>query len=207
MSQACRFAVVLAIAFGCAAPAHAQQGARISGFYAGALGEGDTNTAAGGSVGYRFTPRFGFEFEALALPDFEIDGSDRQGDGVAFLSNFVAEFPSPARWLTPYVQGGGGVANIQHSAEIFFEDGDGRRTPASIRNRRGAFLPIPDGMHLARGASGRSETNLALSVGGGVDFTLWRGLAAGPNITFMKFIGGVDDIDLTRIGVRTTYRF
>ena len=48
---------------------------------------------------------------------------------------------------------------------------------------------------------------VALSVGGGVDFTLWRGLAAGPNITFMKFIGGADDIDLTRIGVRTTYRF
>ena len=70
MSQACRFAVVLAIAFGCAAPAHAQQGARISGFYAGAFGEGDTNTAAGGSVGYRFTPRFGFEFEALALAGF-----------------------------------------------------------------------------------------------------------------------------------------
>ena len=62
-------------------------------------------------------------------------------------------------------------------------------------------------MHLIRGASGRSETNLALSVGGGVDFTLWRGLAAGPNITYMKFIGGSDDIDLTRIGVRTTYRF
>ena len=121
MSQACRLAVVLAIAFGCAAPAHAQQGARISGFYAGAFGEGDTSTAAGGSVGYRFTPRVGFEFEALALPDLEIDGSDRQGDGVAFLSNFVAEFPSPARWLTPYVQGGGGVANIQHSGDFFFE--------------------------------------------------------------------------------------
>jgi len=206
MSQACRLAVVFAIAFGCAAPAHAQQGARISGFYAGALGEGDTSTAAGGSVGYRFTPRVGFEFEALALPDFDIEGSDRQGDGVAFLSNFVAEFPSPARWLTPYVQGGGGVANIQHSGDFFFEDGDGHRTPAPFRNRRGAFQTVPDDMHLGR-ASGRSETNLAMSVGGGVDFTLWRGLAAGPNITYMKFFGGVDDIDLTRIGVRTTYRF
>ena len=77
MSQVYRLAVVLAIAGGCAAPAYAQQGPRISGFYA-AFGEGDTNAAAGGSVGYRFTPRFGFEFEALALLDFEIDGTDRE---------------------------------------------------------------------------------------------------------------------------------
>ena len=207
MSQVCRFAVVLAIAFGCAAPAHAQGGARISGFYAGAFGEGDTNTAAGGSVGYRFTPRFGFDFQALALPDFEMDGSDREGTGVAFLSNFVAEFPSPARWLTPYVQGGGGVANIKQSAQFLYEDGDGRRTPAPIRDRRGAPIGIPDGMRLTRLAGGPSETNLALSVGGGVDFTLWKGLAAGPNITYMKLIGGANDIDLTSIGVRTTYRF
>ena len=41
MSQACRFAVVLSIALGPAAPAHAQEGARISGFYAGAFGEGE----------------------------------------------------------------------------------------------------------------------------------------------------------------------
>ena len=74
MSQACRVAVVLvALVCGFAAPAHAQEGARISGFYAGAIGEGETNVGAGGSVGYRFTPRFGFDFEALALPDFEID--------------------------------------------------------------------------------------------------------------------------------------
>ena len=207
MSQVYRLAVVLAIACGCAAPAHAQQGPRISGFYAGTFGEGDTNTAAGGSVGYRFTPRFGFEFEALALPDFEIGGTDREGRGVAFLSNFVTEFPSPARWLTPYVQGGGGIANIRHSADFFFEDRDGRRTLAPNRNRRGMPQAIPGDARLVRVASGRAETNLALSVGGGVDFSIWRGLAAGPNITFMKFIGGADDIDLTRIGVRTTYRF
>ena len=75
MSQACRLAVVLVVVCGFSAPAHAQEGARISGFYAGAIGEGETNVGAGGSVGYRFTPRFGFDFEALALPDFEIDNS------------------------------------------------------------------------------------------------------------------------------------
>ena len=125
---------------------------------------------------------------------------------MAFLCNFVTEFPSPARWLTPYVQGGGGIANVRHSADFFFEDRDGRRTLAPNRNRRGMPQAIPDDTRLVRVASGRSETNLALSVGGGVDFSIWRGLAAGPNITFMKFIGGAEDID-SRHRRTATYGF
>jgi hypothetical protein len=42
---------------------------------------------------------------------------------------------------------------------------------------------------------------------GGVDFSVWRGLAVGPNISYMKFFGGAGDIDLTRIGARMSYRF
>ena len=73
----------------------------------------------------------------------------------------------------------------------------------------GAAVPAVslDELRLARIASGRSETNLALSVGGGIDFSIWRGLAVGPNITFMKFFGSARDIDLTRIGARASYRF
>src|SRR6188768_751361 len=126
-----RLFILVAFAWVCAVPAHAQQGVRISGFYAGTFGEGDTSSAAGGSAGYRFTPHIGFEFEALALPDFEIGSSGREGRGVAFLTNYVTEFPSPATWLTPYIQGGGGVANLSQSADFFYEDLEGRRLPAS----------------------------------------------------------------------------
>jgi Outer membrane protein beta-barrel domain len=206
MSLACRLAVVLMIVCGLSPAAYAQQGARVSGFYAGAIGEGETNSAAGGSVGYRFTPRLGFDFEALALPDFEIEDSADGGRGVAFLSNFVTEFPSPASWLTPYVQGGGGVANIRFGSTYELEDRNGQRAPFPNRGRRGAFPVIPDDMRVVRTGLQRSQTNLTLSVGGGVDFSVWRGLAFGPNITFMKFFGN-QDLDLTRIGVRTTYRF
>jgi opacity protein-like surface antigen len=206
MSFIGRLAVVLIIVCGCSSAAFAQQGARISGFYSAAIGEGETNTAAGGSVGYRFTPRFGFDFEALALPDFEIEDSVDGGRGVAFLSNFVTEFPSPASWLTPYVQGGGGVANIRFGSTYELEDRNGLRTPFPNRGRRGAVPAVPDDMHLVRMGLQRSQTNLALSVGGGVDFSVWRNLAVGPNITFMKFFGN-QDLDLTRIGARATYRF
>jgi opacity protein-like surface antigen len=208
---------VLVLVCGFAAPVRAQDGgARISGFYAGTFGEGETNVAAGGAAGYRFNQRFGFDFEALAMPGFELGDGDlsRNGDGgrvVAFLTNFVTEFPSPARWLTPYVQGGGGVANIR-SAEFEFEDGDGRPLPVEPRGRRiGGSLFFPgtriDDVRVIRTGRGRSDTNLALTVGGGVDFTFWKGLAMGPNISFMKLYGSGEDLDLTRVGVRAAYRF
>jgi opacity protein-like surface antigen len=206
MSQACRLAVVLVVVWGFSPVASAQEGARISGFYAGAIGEGETNVGAGGSVGYRLTPHFGFEFEALALPDFETENSADDGRGAAFLTNFVTEFPGPASWLTPYIQGGGGVANIRFGPTYELEDRNGLRIALPGRSRRGAFPVIPDDMRIIRTGGQRSQTSLALSVGGGVDFSVWRGLAIGPNITFMKLLG-TEDLDLTRIGVRTTYRF
>ena len=86
MSHGSKIFVLSLIACGVAAPLRAQEnsGARISGFYAGALGEGETNVGAGGSVGYRFTPRMGFDFEVLALPDLELGNSGLDGRGVAF---------------------------------------------------------------------------------------------------------------------------
>jgi hypothetical protein len=205
MSQSCRLAVVLVVLCGFSSAAHAQ-GAKVSGFYAGAIGEGETNVEAGGSAGYRITPHFGFEFEALALPDFDIEETGGSGRGVAFLTNFVTEFPGPAAWLTPYIQGGGGVANVKFGSTYELEDRNGQRLAFPLRGRRGGFPPIPDDMRVVRAGAQRSQTNLALSVGGGVDFSVWRGLAIGPNITFTKLLGN-EDLDLTRIGVRTTYRF
>jgi opacity protein-like surface antigen len=207
MSQRLRMGVVLVMACGLAVPAGAQEhdGARISGFYSGAIGEGETNVSAGGSVGYRFTPHFGFDFEALALPDLEIDNRG-EGRGVAFLTNFVTEFPSPAAWLTPYIQGGGGVANLRFGSTFEYEDRDGRRFPVPARNGRRGVPAAIDDMRVVRTGGGRSETSLALSLGGGVDFSIWRGLSLGPNITFMKLFGG-QDTDLTRIGAKASYRF
>lgn len=67
--------------------------------------------------------------------------------------------------------------------------------------------PLGDDVRLVRVNRGRSETNVALSVGGGVDFSLWRGLAVGPNITFVELFGNSRNIALTNIGARASYRF
>ena len=213
MSYGFRLLILSLIAHGVAAPLFAQgdTGARVSGFYAGALGEGETNIAAGGSVGYRFTPRMGFDFEVLALPDLELDGSGLEGRGVAFLTNFVTEFPSPATWLSPYVQGGGGVANISRSSNLALLDRDDRRMPVPVpvlfRGRQGQEQNLRANTAVLPVGARRSDTSLALSVGGGVDFAIWRGLAIGPNISYMKLFGGIQDLDLTRIEARASYRF
>lgn len=184
-----------------AAPTHAQEnGTRVSGFFGGTFGEGQTNLGAGGTVGYRFTRHIGFDFQALALPNLKLEDSDSTGRGVAFLTNFVTEFPTPARWLTPYVEGGGGIANISQS---FSFQSARENDPRFFPRRRGDPIRTTDnGLDLRR-----SETNLALTVGGGVDFNIWRGLAVGPNITYLKLFGNLQDRDFTRIGGRASYRF
>lgn len=191
-------------------------GVRLSGNFAGVFGEDHPNMEAGGTVGYRFTPHVGFDFEVLVIPDLEFDedgirrlptpfpipsfdfGSN--GRAVAFLANFVGEFPSPARWLLPYVEGGGGLANVSQSVRF-------RILPATtVPGVIGRLRELPRGM-LAPVETRRAETDLALTVGGGVDFRIWRGFAIGPSIRYIRLFGTTRDRDLTRIGARASYRF
>ncbi len=218
MSHALRIFVFLLLVCSLAQTAAAQgsNGPRVAGSFSGVFGEGETNIAASGSVGYRFTRQFGFEFEVLSLPDFKVDDINIGGRGIGFLTNFVMEFPSDARWLTPYVQGGGGMVNIrvEPDVRILADDArfDTRAIAAPIRNfLRGRFpndrFPNIDGGNLSQLLPSYSETNLALSVGGGVDFRIWEDLSIGPNITFTQLFGNFRDIELTRIGARASYRF
>ena len=201
-------------------------GARVSGFFGGSFGEGKTPITTGGSVGYRFTPRFGFDFEVQVMPDTHFDRDrlnplldslrpfagivplpsfDSSGRTVAFLTNFVTELPTDAGWLIPYVEGGGGVASVSRSLVVL----PLLATPAAALYvpRTVVFPPIV-GYTIARfdGLS-RSETDLALTIGGGVDFQLWNGLAVGVNIRYLRLFGTTNDLNLTRLAGRVSYRF
>jgi len=204
MRDGLRAVVFVLFALCLAAPASAQEsGVRLSGNFAGVFGEGHTNIETGGAVGYRFTPRVGIDFKTLVLPDLELgDGSGDGGRAVAFLASFVAEFPA-TRWLIPYVEGGGGVANVSQSSSI--------GTPLPRGTGRGIFDRGRQGMDVER-ISGtaerrRAETDLALTVGGGVDFRIWRGLAVGVNLSYLSLMGNLQDRNLTQIGTRASYRF
>ena len=204
MTRGVRLMLMVVLLSAAAMPVAAQEdhGARISGSFSGVLGEDDANIGFGGAFGYRFSPRVGMDFEVVGLPDFSINDFERSGRGVAFLSQFVTEFPSAAHWLTPYVLGGGGVANVTRQLNFpLFTGGDIRRLFPGDRR-----FPVDPIDPIGR-TPGRAETSLALTVGGGVDFNIWGRLAVGPNISFMKLFGNFEDLDLTRIGARAAYRF
>jgi hypothetical protein len=195
-----RVLICLFAAWYCATPVRAQDsGARVSGFFAGAFAHDQTNIETGGAIGYRLTPRIGFDFEVLTLPDLSFEDNDSSGHAVAFLSKFVTELPTAGRWLVPYIEGGGGVANL--SQPISFPSGLLQRSPDGRREAANSRAGVE------RIQARRSDTALALTVGGGVDFQLWRGFAIGPTLSYRRLFGNLEDQDFTRIGARASYRF
>ena len=228
--------VTLGVAFGASlvdvTSACAQNGGpRVSGFFGTSFGEGDAAIVTGGSVGYRLTPRFGFDIEVLVMPDTDFDRDrfdgifdtippslggipirrpdfDTSGHTVAFLTNVVTEFPTGATWLIPYIAGGGGVASVSRSI-VFGPIALPITLPTSV-TAIDVSLPItlpPLGSIGEIGRIERSETDLALTVGGGVDFQVAKGFAVGADLRYLHLAGTTDDLDLTRIVGRATYRF
>jgi opacity protein-like surface antigen len=106
------------------------------------------------------------------------------------------------------VEGGGGVANISQSVFVAFLPVSERARGIRDRGRMplGPLGLVPE-IDIDRSGRRRSETDLALTVGGGVDFRIWRGLAVGPNISYLRLFGNLQDRNLTRIGGRASYRF
>jgi Outer membrane protein beta-barrel domain len=208
-------------------------GPRVSGFFGTSLGEGDAAILTGGSVGYRFTPRFGFDLEVLAMPDTDFDrirfdrtfdaipptiggipirrpDVETSGHTVAFLTNFVTELPTGAKWLIPYIAGGGGVASVSRSVAFgpIYALPIGLPMPVTVLDVAGFPITLPDIGTLGEiGRIERSETDLALTIGGGVDFQVAKGLAVGADLRYLHLFGTTDDLALTRMVGRVTYRF
>jgi opacity protein-like surface antigen len=210
--------------------ASAQEGgARVSGFFGGAFGEGGAAIATGGSVGYRFTPRLGFDFEVLTMPDTHFDRDelnrlrqilnafpgglvipgtyfDTSGRTVAFLTNFVTEFPTASEWLIPYLAGGGGVASVSRNLPVFPLAAVPVVRPG-LPTIGGGLPPIFGDIAQQIGSLRRAETDLALTVGGGVDFQVLHGLAVGVDLRYLHLFGISQDLNLARLSGRVTYRF
>jgi hypothetical protein len=219
--------VVIAMTLGLATPALAQPrdiGTRVSGVVGGSFGTGGATFATGGSAGFQFTKFAGFEFEMSIAPDLELRNGgcntnvtrcspplpslpppfalSEGGRAVNFVANYVAEFPTPARWLRPYVLGGGGVSSVRRQLDmtlatpvIFTSEGVSDIATLS------ALLAVPRTFR-----STSTETDLALSSGGGVDFLVGRHFAVGADVRYMHLFGNAD-LDLTRIGTRLSVRF
>ncbi len=125
---------------------------------------------------------------------------EREARVIAFFSKMTAEFPIANR-LWPYITGGGGAGQLREEYRFF-------RGPIIFANERGplgaTIFPLPD---LPVRVFERSEINFGLTVGGGVDVRVWRSLAAGLDVRYVRFLGQSQDLDLGQVSAKLSYRF
>jgi opacity protein-like surface antigen len=187
------------------------RGPRLGGVVSGAFGTGGPAPTVAVTAGYRFTEQFGLEVDAsymggldfgefpVCAPDVlcaarsvpaltVIGGAISLNGRAAMLSvNGVAEVPVRAQWLRPYVVGGVGVAEVR-------------------REQRFDSIPV---------RTTTTSTGPLLTMGGGVDFLLWRKVAVGMDFRYQyvfendQFFRPDMDRNLTvgRLGTSISYKF
>ena len=117
---------------------------------------------------------------------------------VAFLSSFVGDLPVGR--VRPYVQFGGGIANVERRFSVTYGPFPLSRAPLSL-------FPVP----ISPIRYSVSNNYLAWTAGAGLDVALWKGLALAADVRYMHLFGSAnefgEDADITRIGARASWRF
>ena len=183
----------------------ADGGGRVFGLVGGSFGDGDSAPLVAGGAGLRLTRNLGFDVELshvrnldladgrflierglpdiLFLPPFEVH---QEGTVTAFLSKMTVEFPVAGNRLIPFVTGGGGVGRMAE------------RISFSCAGLCPSIL-LPQVEH--------AETGLALTVGGGLDVRLWKALAVGGDVRWVRLRLDRRDLDFAQATARISYRF
>ena len=221
--------IVLASGFAAAQPAVPETGGRVYGLAGGGFGDGPF-VLSGAGAGLRLTRHVGLDVELthlagrsgraepllpfwfgipefgipdFGIPDFGMDPADAAAasfaeelplhplplsfesgdrDVTAFLTKFTVEFPIADGRLFPYLTGGGGIGRVTE--------------------RPSFFIPLPLAIPIEH-----SELGLALTLGGGVDVRLWRGLGVGVDIRWLRVLRGYGALDTAQVAARASYRF
>jgi opacity protein-like surface antigen len=192
-----------------AGPARAQEipdtGGRVFGLVGGVFGDGDTTVLTSAGAGLRITRHLGLDLEVLYAPDLGLPnaldfviqtvGAEfapvervERSRMVSFLTKMTVEFPVANGRVWPYLTGGGGVGSLRQSVAF-------RNVPLPLR------LNIFPGPEIVT-----SATDLALTVGGGVDVRLWRGFAVGTDIRYLRLLDDTG-FDFAFVTSRVSYRF
>ena len=131
---------------------------------------------------------------------------DRDASVTAFLTKFTVEFPTAGGRLFPYLTGGGGVGHL--SERVRYRP----RCNYCILQVSESILQLtePSSSSLLifpPPAFETSETGLSLTVGGGLDVRLWRGLGIGVDARWLRLLSSREDLDTAQIASRVSYRF
>ena len=164
--------------------------------------------------------RFGFaeDYPAVRVPFPVLPPPDGDRSATTFLTKFTVEFPAAGQRLFPYFTAGGGVGRVTEQVGGVFasplrpfaggilggavsassHDEDGGRWDGDILDLDFPAWPWLDEY---------TETGLSLVVGGGIDVRLWRGLAVGAEVRWLRVLLSRDDFDAAQVVSRVSYRF
>jgi opacity protein-like surface antigen len=211
MKTACVAAWLLV---GVVTPAYAEedQGAVVGVTAAATTLKSTTAFSFAGTAGYEFTRIAGLELEATAIPTLRspiasrsVSGgtlasvaqpSFRSNDGRAifFTTNMRVRLPTTKARLTPFFVAGGGAASVRHSTDVVIT------LPPLPAN-----LPVPIPRQIRRHIVS-SSTDLALTIGGGLDVKLTSHVTVGADLRYFRLLGQ-EDTSVGRFGVSARYRF
>jgi len=223
---------VLAVIGVCLLPAGVlaqdDRGAVVSGSVAATNMASHTDVAFAGTFGYRFSRVFGMEIETTAVPSLGAPVSndfpyitlnsasvssvssagvlpviypgpvvDNPGGRlVIFTSNARVEIPTVSTRVTPYFVAGGGLASTRRTADIIY----------AIPILLPASQVLPSQPRAIRYPAISSSTDLALTLGGGVDVRIMKRLAIEVDLRLFRLLGS-EDTNVGRFGVGVRYRF
>lgn len=155
---------------------------------------------------------FGSEYP-VGYPPVERDRSV-----TTFLTKFTLEFPVAGGRLFPFVTGGGGVGRVREPVESLSPGPLGSLFPDLAIGAGGTEAAGANLTGWRSGSVGRqatwapwapdvAESGLALAVGGGLDVRLWRGLAVGAEVRWLRVLLSRGDFDTAQVVSRVSYRF
>jgi opacity protein-like surface antigen len=218
---------IVMLSMACGAPLFAQdeQGATVGATVAAVNMSSTTEASFSGSAGYQFTRMMGLEIEATSVPRLRgsFPGSSTSisalssvsgvalssitailpgtslnvtgGRAVFFTTNVRVRLPTTSPRVTPYFVAGGGTASIRRSTDIslFVPLAGAPNIPIPIAR------PITE--HLTQ-----SSTDLALTLGGGVDVMVASHASVGGDFRYYRLLDDQDS-NVGRFGASVRYRF
>lgn len=191
-------AVMAAATWLTAVPARAQ-GALFQGTLAAATSGDETSLSFGAAFSYRFNQVFGLGVELSHITEVEprfasiYGGRRSDGDGSAtiFTTNVRVEIPTSSRRIIPFVVGGGGVASVTQSYDIYY---------ALLAASTGlSILPNPSSVDF-------TTINMALTLGGGASFLISDHVSIDADLRVLSLLGDADR-NIGRFGAGVSYRF
>ncbi len=144
---------------------------------------------------------------------FSDDDRWRHSSVTTFLAKFTVEFPAAQGRLYPYLTGGGGLGHVAGPSGAPVVALPGPLFPAvwsravTSSSEGGGDGLEPVSLRFPWPAEDYAQTGLSLTRGGGLDVGLWRGLALGVEVRWLRVLLSREDFDAAQVASRVSYRF